>query len=163
MSPVEAQENRKIRQRRARIIHDTAKHKAEERRVQDAVKKSTRGSSVYFIQVFLVVFTALVISIGTILRYTQPQFFSRLWKRRNIPPFYIATKYPNHVILERDLPRFYQTYSIATSKNEAARDAVNKIIRSRAQLRHRLGDTKVSVIMGSLQLLNVLITRCRGD
>ena len=139
---VRISKEQRVRQRRTRIMNETKQHKDEERRVKQSVKNSAASSSTHFIQVFMVVFTALIISIGTILRYAQPQFFSRLWKRRNIPPFYFATKYPSNVILDRDLPRFYQTYSIATSENELARQAVNKIIRSRTQLRHRLGQTK---------------------
>jgi hypothetical protein len=124
------------------MINETQQHREQERWVMNSVKQSSGRSSTHFIQVFLVVFTALLISISAILRYAQPQLFARIWKRRSVPPFYFATKYPSNVILERDLPRFYQTFSIATPENEIARKAVNKIIRSRTRLRHRLGDTK---------------------
>jgi len=83
-----------------------------------------------------------VVVVGGIVRYTHPQFFRRLWKRRQTPAFYFATKYPNNVVLDRDLPRFFHSYSIATPENEFAQKAVQRVIRSRNRLRRGLGETK---------------------
>ncbi|KAG7358954.1 hypothetical protein IV203_015543 [Nitzschia inconspicua] len=127
--------------------------------------KSTGESSARFLQIFMVVFTALIISIGTIIKYTQPQIFQRLFQRRKVPPFYLATKYPNSVILDRDLPRFYQTYSIATADNVFAQEAVKKVVRSRNQLKHRLASTKVIVKAWDAANIKSLVQRglCGDD
>jgi hypothetical protein len=141
----EMKEQQELRQRRARIIRETEQYRQEEKRVRDYVSRSAGQSSARFVQMFLVVATALLIAISVLLQYTKPQFFRRFFQRRNIPPFVLATKYPNSVILDRDLPRFYLTYSIATRDNIEAQEAVKKVIRSRSQLKRRLGYIKALV------------------
>jgi hypothetical protein len=158
-------EQQELRQRRARIIRETRQHREEDKRVKDFVTQSTKQSSAHFMQMFLVVVTALLIFISVLLQYTKPQFFQRLFRRRNVPPFYIATKYPNSVILDRDLPRFYQAYSIATPDNVEAQEAVKKVVRSRTQIKRRLGNLKAIVKAWDIANIQNLVQRglCGDD
>lgn len=160
-----SKDERELRQRRSRIINETAHQRQEERRVKEYLKQNTGKSSAQFVQLFMVVITALIISVSAVMQYAKPQFFQRLFKRRNVPPFYLATKYPNSVILDRDLPRFYQTFSIATPDNVDAQEAVRKVIRSRTQLKHRLGNTKAIVKAWDVANIQGLVRRglCGDD
>jgi hypothetical protein len=55
----------------------------------------------------------------------------------------MATIYPPNVVVERDLPRFFQTYTIATPKNQHARKAVIHVANSRNALKYGTGNLRV--------------------
>jgi len=93
------------------------------------------------LKTFLVVATTLLCTIGAVINHTRPKFIKRFWKD-SIPTFHLATRYPNNVILNRDLPRFFGHYSIATPENVLAQAAVQKVLRSRRQLHRRAGRIK---------------------
>jgi len=92
----------------------------------------------------LVVVTAVLCTFAAVLKHTRPRLFRRA--HSVAPPFYLATTYPNGMVLERDLPRFFRQYSIATPDNVFAQTAFRKVLRSRNQLRKRVGSaTAVNV------------------
>lgn len=93
---------------------------------------------------FLVIITALICTVGALLHNTNPKILKWFWQEP-IPTFHLATRLPHSVILERDLPRFFRYYSIATPENAVAREAVQKVVRSRKQLRKQAGRIKTSV------------------
>ena len=135
-----------LRNRRARIIRDKIRDAKEEKEFSDIVRHNTNHTTGQFFQVAIVVITALIVTVGALLQYTKPNFIRDVWKRnrhqRQQRPFYLATKYPDSVLLERDLPRFFRTYSIATPDNIFAQEAVRKINKSRNHLKRRLGSNK---------------------
>lgn len=131
---------RQLRQRRVRIVKDKAREGRENEEIRILVKKAQSQTSQAF-HIFTLVLTAVIVSVGAGVEYFHPGFFRKiiLGKGGNIPTFYLATQYPPEVIVERDLPRFFRTYSIATHDNEFAQDAVRKVQRSRTQLKRRAG------------------------
>lgn len=130
------------RQRRSEILHD----KKEEELIKRAIKKSIVGSqtSSHMLKTFCVVITALLCTVGALFHNSNSNLKERFWKEP-IPTFQLSTRYPINVILERDLPRFFRYFTIATPDNAAAREAVRKVLRSRNQLRRRAGRIKLSV------------------
>ena len=128
---------RKLHQRtRARIIHD----KKDDDRIKRISFRSGRYSG-HFIQTFLVIVTALLCTLCALLR-SNPKLFHRLFKSNDIPAYYFTTRYPRDIILDRDLPRFFRWYSIATPENEFAQQAVVRVSQSRKALRRRAGKIK---------------------
>ena len=129
------QNGRNLRQRRSQILE----YKKENDRIEGVIKKSIAGTGQYsnhVIKTFLVVITALLCTAGALLGGTNRKFFGRFWQK-SIPPLQLATRYPTNVILERDLPRFFRQYTIATPENAVARNAVKKVLRNRNQLERR--------------------------
>jgi len=131
-----------LRQRRSQIIED----KIEEERIKGVIKKTIVGNqhSSHMIKTVLIVITALICTIGALIRYNNPKIFNRFWKKP-IPPFQLATRYPANTVLERDLPRFFGQYAIATPENRVAREAVKKVVKDRYNLRKRAGRIKTSI------------------
>lgn len=130
------------RQRRAQII----KHKNEDERVKRVIHNAVGRSqhSSHFLKTVLIVITALICTVGALIRYNNPKLIQRFWAKP-IPTFQLATRYGNNVVVERDLPRFFRQFSIATPDNAVAREAVTKMLRNRDQLRRRAGKIKTSV------------------
>jgi hypothetical protein len=131
-----------LRQRRSQILQDKKKDEL----VKGVIKKTIVGSqnSSHILKIFLVVITALLCTVGSLLRYSNPKILKRFWTKP-IPTFQLATRYPTNMVLERDLPRFFRQLSIATPDNAMAREAVQKVLRNRNQLRKRAGRIKSSV------------------
>jgi hypothetical protein len=144
----------KLRQRtRAKIIHD----KNEDRRIENIIKqsimKNSSQRSSHFWKTFFIIFTALCCTVAALIR-SKPHLIRRLLRRnKDIPTFHFATRYPNNVILGRDLPLFFRFYSIATPENESAQDAVRKVCNSRTQLRKRAG--KINAILKAWDESNI--------
>jgi len=131
-----------LRQRRSQILQG----KKEDERIKGVIKKTIVSSqnSSHILKIFLVVITALLCTVGSLLRYSNPNILKRFWKKP-IPTYQLATRYPTNIVLERDLPRFFRHLSIATPDNAMARKAVRKVLRSRNQMRRRAGRIKSSV------------------
>jgi hypothetical protein len=136
-------DTRKLRQRaRARIIHDKKEDRRIENIIQQSIMKNSSQRSSHFWKTFMIIFTALCCTAAAMIK-NNPNLIRRLLRRhKDIPTFHFATKYPNNVILGRDLPLFFRFYSIATPENEFAQDAVRKVCNSRTQLRKRAGKIK---------------------
>lgn len=130
---------RALRQRRAQIIQD----KQEEQRIQRIIQSNIKGNphSSHTLKTIVIVFTAIVCTIGAFIHSQNPNFFKQ-FSKKPIPTFQMATRYPAGVVLERDLPRFFRQYTIATPENAKARQAVQKMLQSREQLRARAGRIK---------------------
>lgn len=167
--------SQQMRQRRARILRDQAKERKEEQDIRNITVKSNKVSSTYMVRVYIVVGTALIVTILALLNYTRPSIiynnihiknFNMMGKsisnnvhenenqnenqnhhnhlkRKKSLPYYIGTLYPSGIIVERDLPRFFRTYSIATPNNKDARMAVRKVVSNRAALRRGAGNLKI--------------------
>lgn len=113
--------------------------KKEEARIHKVIQDNmveNQHHSKFMLKLFIVVLTALLCTIGSFVGYYQPNFMNK-FSKKPIPPFHLTTRYPASVIVERDLPRFFRQYSIATPDNVVAQDAVRKVLRSRQQLRQR--------------------------
>jgi hypothetical protein len=130
-----------LRQRRARIIRDKAKEQKEEKVFRDMASKSSSQTSVYMIRLYVVIGTAMVVTIIAALNYSRPSFLYK--RRKKQPPYYLATMYPPKMIVERDLPRFFRTYSIATPQNKVARMAVRRVASSRKALKTGNGNLQL--------------------
>ena len=103
-------------------------------------------------QLYLVIGTAIIITTCKALNYSRPRFLNKPFKRsKPIPPYFFATMYPPSAVVERDLPRFFWTYSIATPQNKAARKAVRKIVASRRALK----EPNVKVLLKAWDTFNV--------
>lgn len=128
-----------LRQRRSQILQD----KKEDARIQLVIQDSIGKNqfSKHLMKTFLVIITALFCTIAAVLNHTRPRFLERFWKQP-VRPFHLATRYPKNIILDRDLPRFFGHYSIATPENLLARQAVQKVLRSRKKLRSQAGPIK---------------------
>lgn len=130
-----------LRQRRARILKDKVTETQEQKQWLDISEQGNNRRNYYMTKVYMVVFTAVVVTVLAILHHTQPAF---LFRRRPVPPtIFIATRYPRTVVLERDLPAFFRTYSIATQNNKHARKAAIKVANSRRALKFGTGTQKV--------------------
>ena len=136
-------DTRKLRQRaRARIIHDKNEDRRIENIIQQTIMKNSSQRSSHFWKTFYIIFIALCCTVAALIR-SKPNLIRRLLRRnKDIPTFHFATRYPNNVLLGRDLPLFFRFYSIATPENEFAQDAVRKVCNSRTQLRKRAGRIK---------------------
>lgn len=146
-----------LRQRRTRILKDKASESQGEREWQETAQKGQETRNYYMTKFYVVFFTALVVTIVAILNHTRPSF---LFKRRKAqPPMYLATIYPPNVVMERDLPRFFQTYSIATPNNKDARRAAIKVANSRRALKEGTGSLKVVLKAWDSSNIDLLLQR----
>lgn len=125
---------RNLRQRRTQILKDKQEDERIKRVIQNTVISSPYSS--HILKIVLVVFTALVCTVGALLHANKPNF---LKQSKPIPTFQLSTRYRPEVVVERDLPRFFRHYTIATPENAMAREAVRKMLRDREQLRRRAG------------------------
>ena len=155
----------KLRQRRTRVLQDRIlQDKKEDERIEGIIKESIVSTqySGHMLKTLLVMITALFCTVGALL-YNKPNFFNR-FRKKPISTFHFATTYPNNMVLERDLPRFFRSYSIATPENKLAQEAVRKVLRSRKQLRRRAG--RINTIVKAWDSSNVeqlLNQRIYGD
>jgi hypothetical protein len=149
-----------LRRRRARIIQDKIQEEDTMKELENIAL--TGQTKHYTIQTVIVIVTALVVFLGTAFRYGQLDGLYRMmgWSNALYPTFHLATHYPKDVIMERDLPRFFQTYSIVTPDNEIARKAVEKVIRSRTNLKRRAGS--VTSILKVWDEMNIQLLLSRG-
>ena len=131
-----------MRQRRPRILRDKIRDSQEEKELYyHSTKKGSDTHAYDKVRIYIVVTTAIVVTVVAILNYSRPAI---LFHRKKTPrPMYLATLYPPDVVMERDLPRFFQTYSIATPGNKNARKAAIKVSKSRKALREGTGNLKV--------------------
>jgi hypothetical protein len=145
---------KQLRQRRTRILRDQAKEYREEQRIKDTIRSSQ--SSGHILKLYLVIGAALVVTFISFLQYTRPKVLMNLMgfggpktttqnadRNKRLDPYYMATFYPPSVVADRDLPRFFRHFSIATPENEAAQDAMKKVIQSREALKRGAGRMKV--------------------
>ena len=131
-----------LRNRRARILRDKTKEKREEEIFNDRARKSNKSASTYMKRLYIVIGTAIIVTICAGLNYTRPPFlFGKKGKKQRA--YYLATMYPPNVLLERDLPLFFLTYSIATPENKEARKAAKRIAASRKAVKAGNGNLRV--------------------
>jgi hypothetical protein len=122
-----------LRNRRNQIIRDKAQEDHDHRVFNDHVTHAvTSQSKTLLVRLYVVVGTALIVTVVAGLNQFRPRF---LFNRKKSRPFYLGTLYPTNVVLERDLPLFFRTFSIATPENKAARLAVKKVAKSRSNLK----------------------------
>jgi len=137
-----------LRQRRVQIIKDKVQDEQEEQKWIEASRKGLQTGQQYMIKVYRVIVAAIIVTLLALLNHLRPAFLFKD-KRRRLPPapppLQMATLYPPNVILERDLPRFFRTYSIATRKNIHARRAVLNVIESRMALNYGTGNLKINL------------------
>jgi hypothetical protein len=142
---------KQLRNRRSRILHDQAKEYREEKRVRAVAGESTKQSSAYLVRLYIVIGTAIIVTICAGLNYSRPSFISK--PRKKQPSYHLATMYPPNVVVERDLPRFFRTYTIATPQNKEARRAAKRIAASR--LAARKGNGNIRVILKAWDSSNI--------
>ena len=101
----------------------------------------------------MLIILALIVTLISGIQYTRPQVLRKLLGFKSTSggrkdkstepkvyqPYYIATLYPPTVVIERDLPRFFRSYSIATDENQFAQDVVQSMIQSRNALKKGSG------------------------
>lgn len=173
-----------LRQRRARILRDKFAEQNELKQIRDITQKSNQRRRHYMTKLYMVVFTAFVVTLVSLQYHRTAKYRNRLssssssqsssssskwsswfynnvksWTRKPPPPLYMGTLYPPDVIMERDLPRFFRTYSIATPKNLPAREAVIKVANSRKALRHGTGNIKVILKAWDVSNIDLLLQR----
>jgi hypothetical protein len=158
-----------LRQRRARIIRETAEDERERKELERVMMMGANTQAGYSLKTSIVILTAVIVTAGCAIQYHNGDYFRRLMKRMNnrseYPIFQFATRFPPGVVLERDLPRFFRSYSIATPENEAARNAVRKVSRSRFQLKRRAGVIRTVLNGWDEKMVGNLLTRgwCGAD
>ena len=121
-----------LRQRRVRIARDMADEEYHQSIIEDQIRAADNQHSTYMLKLYLVIATAIIVTIAAGIHSLSPRL---LRTRKKTPVYYIGTMFPPTVILDRDLPGFFQTYSIATDHNKEARNAVQKIVKSRQALK----------------------------
>ena len=121
-----------IRQRRARFVQSMNQEEQEMNEIKNMIKKS-QASNTYFLKLSLVVGTAIVVTIVALLHQFRPSLF--YGKKIRGKPFRFASVYTGDIVLQRDLPRFFRSYTIATPENKVARMAVARSARSRNSMR----------------------------
>jgi hypothetical protein len=144
------QHQQQLRSRRSRIDRDQARDRREERQIRKLVAQSSQSTNQYMIRFYLVVGTAIILSILALLQYTRPRFlYQHLNKQKRPRPYVLGTMYPPAIIQDLDhqeLPRFFQTLSIVTPENVHARHEVARLAHSRTNLRDATAfSTKVKV------------------
>ena len=131
----------RLRNRRNQILRDKAQAEREHNVLKEQVRQSRDRSSYMMMRLYIVVGTALMVTIVAGLYQIRPRF---LYPNRNNDPrsdqvrkkaYTFGTLYPSGVILDRDLPRFFRTFAVATPDNELARSAVQKVAKSRKNLK----------------------------
>lgn len=132
---------KQLRQRRNRIIQDKMAETRDLDEIKDLTQKSDQIRAHYMTKLYIVVFTAFVVTLMAATNFMKPAFLYK--RRKNQPPMHLATLYPPEVVLERDLPRFFRSYTIATPTNRFARKAQVRIVNSRGALKHGTGTLPV--------------------
>jgi hypothetical protein len=120
---------------------DQARDQREERKIKKQVEQSSQTTNHYMIRLYLVVGTAIIVTIVALLNTARPRFLYQRQdpKQQKRPrPYTLGTMYPPAIIQDLDnkeLPRFFQTWSIVTPENGKARHEVTRVAHSRAKLR----------------------------
>jgi hypothetical protein len=136
---------KELRRHRARMLRDKAKESQEKRQIHGSLVKTSEKMSVYFLKLYIVVGTAIIVTLFAILNHVRPKFLFGDKTAKKIRPFRLSSIYPPEIVPDRDLPRFFRTYSIATPDNIDARSAMVKAIHSRKALRQSGATFKVYV------------------
>ena len=133
---------RQLRNRRQRIIRDQVQEHREEKKIRALAAEANTQSSAFMVKFYIVVGMAILVTILALLHHLKPNF---LYKQRTAKqrPYHLSTMYPPNVVAERDLPRFFRSYTIATPQNKEARMAAVKISASRKALKEGNGNLKV--------------------
>ncbi len=130
---------RALRQRRAQMIADIQEEEFVKKVIQSKLESNSQSTHTF--KTVVIVLTAIVCTLGAFIHSQNPNFFKK-FSKKPIPTFQLATRYPANVIMERDLPRFFRQYTIATPENFKARQAVIRMLKSREHLRRRAGRIK---------------------
>eukprot|EP00934_Nitzschia_sp_Nitz4_P003039 Nitzschia sp. Nitz4//scaffold169_size48518//5450//6565//NITZ4_007062-RA/size48518-processed-gene-0.86-mRNA-1//-1//CDS//3329538358//3029//frame0 len=130
---------RQMRQRRARMLRDKYNEEQDMQKIRTAFDNP---QGYHRFKVTLVIFCAVVATILAALHIFRPSALYGL-RRKPAPPLYLATRFPPDVVIDRDLPRFFQSYSIATPANAPARAAVQQLARSREAVQRGTGNWRV--------------------
>ena len=157
------QPDQRLRNRRNQILRDKAQEEHDHSVLKEQVKQSSDRSSYMMMRLYIVVGTAIIVTIVAGLHQIRPRF---LYPNRysNDPTsnndksaqirkkaYSFGTLYPSGIILDRDLPRFFRTFAIATPENKDARVAVRKVAESRIHLK----DAGVKVVVKAWDDRNV--------
>lgn len=149
--------DRQLRQRRSRILKDKIEEQQEQDNWQGIARDGDKSRGRFVTRLYAVILTALVVTVIAILNYTRPAFLFR--RKKAPPPLYMATIHPPNVVMDRDLPRFFQTYSIATPNNKDARNAAVRVVRNRQALNNGTGRLKVVLKAWDATTINQLVER----
>ena len=155
--PGSGMSSQQLRQRRFQILKDKAQDEQQDKLWMEASQQGMKQRKQYMTKVAMVVVTAAIVSVVAILNHRRPSFLFNRTKAP--PPLYLATVYPHDVVVERDLPRFFQTYSIATPQNKHARKAVIHVSNSRNALKYGTGNLKVLLKAWDDSNVNQLLER----
>jgi len=133
--------SQQLRQRRARVLQDKQKEENGQKQWQEIAEQGKERRSYYMTKFYIVIISAIIVTVVAVLNYTRPAL---LYNRQPPPPpLFLATRYPRDVIMDRDLPRFFHSYSIATAHNLPARNAAIQFANSRNALQLRTGNLRV--------------------
>ena len=133
--------SQQLRQRRMRILKEKFQEEKEQEEWQELSQQGFQRGRQHMTKIYVVVLSALVVTIMAILNHIRPAFLFR--RKSPPPPLSMATLLPPSVITDRDLPRFFRTFSIATPNNKHARRALIHVAKSRRALNHGTGNLKV--------------------
>mmetsp|Transcript_12336 Transcript_12336/g.29372 ORF Transcript_12336/g.29372 Transcript_12336/m.29372 type:complete len:334 (-) Transcript_12336:318-1319(-) len=148
----------KLRQRRAQFLRSHAREAREKQQMKKSISRTSSNLSAYMLKFYIVVGTAVVLTLAAVLNQTRPKFlFGK--QKPGVRPFRFTSIYPPGIKIESDLPRFFRTYSIATPQNENARKAVIKMVKSRRVLRQRSGSYKTYLKTWDASSASMLIER----
>jgi len=116
------QQKRMIRQIQTAEYEERQQQKDREKLQSEVLSIMTRS----YVQVLLFL---IVLGIVLLFLFAPHLVFGR--KGPKLPMRRLMTVYPTTMHINRDLPRFYQSYAIATPDNEEARQAVRKVAEMR--------------------------------
>lgn len=147
-----------LRQRRAQFLQSHARESREQQQMKKTISRTSSNVSAFMLKFYIVVGTAIVLTLAAVLNHTRPKFlFGK--PKAGVRPFRFTSIYPPGISIEADLPRFFRTYSIATPQNENARKAVIKMVNSRKVLRQRSGSYKTYLKTWDASSASMLIER----
>ena len=139
------------------MLKEKFQEQKEQEMWQELSRRGLRKGREHMTKTYVVVLSALVVTIMAILNHTRPAFLFR--RKTPPPPLSMATLLQPSVIMDRDLPRFFRTFSIATPNNKDARSAVIKVAKSRRALNHGTGNLKVILKAWDQDAIKRLIER----
>jgi len=125
---------------RQSIVQHTKKEKLEHLRIARMSAQSQNSVQKMYLALIM---NILLVAMGTLI-YFDPEFFferiahsgnNRNNPKREWPPHHLALLYPPNISPAHDLPRFFDQYSIATTENQGARDALRRLMTVQARLR----------------------------
>ena len=128
--------NHHLKQQKLRQRHrqQMAQDKREETRTKKKLESYSTQTNQYMLKFYIVVGTAIVVTVISILYHVNPKFLHGRSKQGEAAPIFLGTLYGPNIQLDKSLPRFFRTFSISKDENLRERTAVRRVILNRKRI-----------------------------